>query len=101
MRTIPAVTRPVLFFELNGQRVKIDQNLFVIGRGSDADFTIRDSNISRKHCQVIWREGSYFIQDLGSTNGIEFAGVRVPERRIFEGDVYALCDYHLRFTYVN
>jgi pSer/pThr/pTyr-binding forkhead associated (FHA) protein len=48
---------------------------------------------------VIRKNGGYFIKDLGSTNGIDFNGTRVDNKRIEEGDVYSLCDYQLRFTF--
>ncbi len=101
MRAVPPGIRPPLFFDLNGQRVCIDQDTFVIGRGQDVDFTIRDSNISRRHCAIVWRDGAHYIQDMGSTNGVEYAGVRVAEHCISEGDIYDLCNYHLRFTYAG
>jgi hypothetical protein len=60
---------------------------------------IKDGNISRKHAAVVRRNGTYFIKDLGSTNGIDFKGMRIDNKRIDEGDVFHLCDYELRFTY--
>jgi pSer/pThr/pTyr-binding forkhead associated (FHA) protein len=39
---------------------------------------------------VIRKNGGYFIKDLGSTNGIDFNGTRVDNKRIEEGDVYSL-----------
>ena len=84
----------------NGQRIPIDKEEFIIGRGArTADLAIRDGNISRRHCAVVFHEGGYFMKDLGSTNGIEFAGRRVESKRIEEGDVYRICDYELRFTF--
>ncbi|MCA9562699.1 MAG: FHA domain-containing protein [Myxococcales bacterium] len=87
-----------LFF--NGQRYVISKDRFIIGRGSQGtDLTIRDGNISRKHAAIIYHEGAYYIQDLGSTNGVEFNGNKVDSRRIEEGDLYNVCDYELRFSY--
>ena len=92
--------RPPLYLLFNGQRYRIDKEKFIIGRGSQmTDLTIRDGNISRKHCMVMFRGGSYYIKDLESTNGIEFNGKRIEQKRVEEGDTYYLCDYELRFTY--
>lgn len=92
--------RPTLFLLFNGQRYRVDKEKFIIGRGSQqTDLTIRDGNISRKHCAVIFRGGQFFIKDLDSTNGIEFNGKRIEHKRIEEGDTFYLCDYELRFTY--
>ncbi len=91
--------RPLyLWFE--GNWYTIDQDQFVIGRGSKfSDLPIKDANISRRHCAVVRRAGEYYIKDLGSTNGVEFAGVRVDDHRVEEGNVYYLCDHEIRFSF--
>jgi hypothetical protein len=99
-RPSDAVSRRVLVVEFNGQDFPVEKDEFIIGRGTkSADLAIRDGNISRRHAAVVFHDGVYFMKDLGSTNGIEFAGQRVESKRIEEGDVYRICDYVLRFTY--
>jgi hypothetical protein len=94
------VVAPPLFLLFNNQRIAIDKDQFIIGRGSKtSDLPIKDGNISRKHAAVIRRNGMYYIKDLGSTNGIDYKGMRIDNKRIDEGDVFHLCDYELRFTY--
>ncbi len=89
-----------LYLVFDNQKYRIDKDQFIIGRGSkSSDLPIKDGNISRKHAAVIRRNGTYFIKDLGSTNGIDFKGMRIDNKRIDEGDVFYLCDYELRFTY--
>jgi len=91
---------PTLFLMFNNQRFTIDKDQFIIGRGSkSSDLPIKDGNISRKHAAVIRRNGMFYIKDLGSTNGIDYKGMRIDNKRIDEGDVFHLCDYELRFTY--
>jgi hypothetical protein len=99
--TMPAQTNaPTLYLVFNNQRIPIDKDQFIIGRGSKtSDLAIKDGNISRKHAAVIRRNGTYYIKDLGSTNGIDYKGMRIDNKRIDEGDVFHLCDYELRFTY--
>ena len=89
-----------LFLVFSGQRYPVGKDQFIIGRGSKtSDLPIKDGNISRKHAAVIRRNGTYYIKDLGSTNGIDYKGMRIDNKRIDEGDVFHLCDYELRFTY--
>ncbi len=99
---IPSIgkARPLyLYFE--GQCYAIDQDQFVIGRGSKySDLPIKDANISRRHCAIVRRDGGYYIKDLGSTNGVEFNGERVDNHRIEEGTLYRLCDHELRFSFI-
>jgi hypothetical protein len=91
---------PPLSVIFNGQKMPVNKEEFVIGRGSKtADLPIKDGNISRRHAAIVLQNGNFYMKDLGSTNGIEFNGERVESRLIQEGDVYQLCDYELRFTY--
>src|SRR5688500_4054337 len=97
---MPAAAGSTLFLIYNGQRYPVNKDQFIIGRGSKtSDLAIKDGNISRKHAAVIRRNGTYYIKDLGSTNGIDYKGMRIDNKRIDEGDVFHLCDYELRFTY--
>jgi hypothetical protein len=98
-RANAAGSRPLfLFFE--GQCYEIDQEQFVIGRGSKySDLAIKDANISRRHCAVVRRNGQYYIKDLESTNGVEFNGQRVDNHLIQEGTSYKLCDHEIRFSF--
>ncbi len=96
----PQAGFPTLFLIFNNQRYPVVKDQFIIGRGSKtSDLAIKDGNISRKHAAVIRRNGTYYIKDLGSTNGIDYKGMRIDNKRIDEGDVFHLCDYELRFTY--
>jgi hypothetical protein len=105
-RPAPAEAAPaagsgaILYLTFNNERIPIDKDQFIIGRGSKtSDLAIKDGNISRKHAAVIRRNGVYYIKDLGSTNGIDYKGMRIDNKRIDEGDVFHLCDYELRFSF--
>ena len=97
---IEASAAPPLYLVFQSQKYLVDKDQFIIGRGSkSSDLPIRDGNISRKHAAVIRRNGSYYIKDLGSTNGIDFNGMRIDNKRIEEGDTFTICDYELKFTF--
>ncbi len=99
-RTAALSATPTLFLIYAGQRYPVAKDQFIIGRGSkSSDLAIKDGNISRKHAAVIRRNGTYYIKDLGSTNGVDYKGMRIDNKRIDEGDVFHICDYELRFTY--
>mgnify|MGYP006200358033 FL=1 len=96
----PSSQTPTLYLIYGGNRYPIVKDQFIIGRGSKtSDLAIKDGNISRKHAAVIRRNGTYYIKDLGSTNGIDYKGMRIDNKRIDEGDIFHICDYELRFTY--
>jgi hypothetical protein len=90
----------MVYLMFDSQKYRIDKDQFIIGRGTkSSDLPIKDGNISRKHAAVIRRNGTFFIKDLGSTNGIDFNGMRIDNKRIDEGDVFHICEYELKFTY--
>jgi hypothetical protein len=66
---------PVL--EINGKRHPITHSRTVIGRGSDADITVDDTGISRKHVEILWDGTRAQVNDLGSTNGSQLNGAPV------------------------
>ena len=91
---------PRLSLIFNGRKIPISKEKFVIGRGSkSSDLPIKDGNISRQHAAIILHNGVYYLKDLASTNGVEYNGMRIDNKRIEEGDVFHICDYELRFTY--
>ena len=72
---------------------------YSLGRDEGNTIRLTERNISRKHAAVILHQGAYYLKDLGSTNGIEYNGRRIEQKRVEEGDVFHICDYELRFTY--
>lgn len=63
---------PVL--DIGGKHYPLTHSVTVIGRGSEADITVDDSGISRRHVQIIWDGRRAQAEDLGSTNGSELNG---------------------------
>lgn len=92
--------RPTLTLIFQGRKIAVVGDQFIIGRGEKAsDLAIKDANISRKHAAIIYHNRTYYVKDLGSTNGIEYNGKQVDSKRIEEGDVFSICGYELHFTY--
>jgi hypothetical protein len=69
----------------NGQELLVDSEL-VLGR-ENADLTIDDSELSRRHARIKPIDGVLEIEDLGSMNGTWVNGNRIPEpTRLSPGD---------------
>jgi hypothetical protein len=62
--------------EIDGKRYPLGPRT-VIGRGTDADITVDDTGISRKHLEIVWDGRSAEARDLGSTNGSTLNGTRL------------------------
>jgi hypothetical protein len=71
---------PVL--EIDGTRHTLSRARTVIGRGSEADITVDDAGISRKHVEILWDGARAQVHDLGSTNGSKLDGQRVSQAEL-------------------
>jgi hypothetical protein len=82
-----------------GQRFPVTKDRFIIGRGKQSsDLTIKDPNVSRQHAMVEFLNGTYYMVDMGSTNGVEYNGQRIARKAIAEGDLYRICDHEVGFS---
>lgn len=70
-----------------GTRIRVRRSPFVIGRDSDCDLSLEtDSSASRRHAELTFHDGSFWLEDLGSRNGIWLDGRRVRERMVLPFD---------------
>ncbi len=82
------------FYE--GLEVPIDRDRVVIGRGKGADVMIAEPTMSRAHAAVGCEGLSFFVQDLGSTNGTLVNGGRFERTVLRDGDEIQLGKLRLR-----
>lgn len=54
----------------------------LIGRAAENDLVLADASVSNEHAQVLVEDGSYFLSDLGSTNGTFVNGEQLTAPRI-------------------
>jgi hypothetical protein len=60
--------------------IDVTVNRAVVGRGPEADITIPNDHVSRRHA-LIWRQdGRVLVQDLGSSNGTRRDGMLLDRR---------------------
>ena len=58
-----------------------------LGRGSDNQVVLPDFSVSRKHATLTQEEGSWYVSDLQSTNGVQVNGVSVQRAPLHDGDL--------------
>ncbi|MEN0085500.1 MAG: FHA domain-containing protein, partial [Leifsonia sp.] len=63
---------PVL--DIDGRHYPLTHSRTVVGRGAEADITVDDTGISRRHIMVTWDGQRAQVEDLGSTNGSKLDG---------------------------
>lgn len=72
---------------------------FVIGRSVFCDIVLNKRSISREHAKIVERDGDYYIEDLGSLNGVSINGRPVHGvTRLKDGDRINLFDVPLQFS---
>lgn len=51
----------------------------LVGRASDSDLVLDDPRVSRRHARILVEEGALWIEDLGSSTGMDIDG-RIADR---------------------
>jgi hypothetical protein len=74
----------------------VGERPFVVGRGGAADLVVGADTVSRRHAQLVRRDGAVVLTDLGSTNGTWLGGRQVGQVEVVRGDVLWLGDLPLR-----
>lgn len=72
-----AISKAVYIITKNPSSDEPRRDVFTIGRASYNDITIADYVISKRHAAIQCVGGRFFIEDVGSTNGIKVDGVKV------------------------
>ena len=69
----------------------------VIGRSSVVQIQLHDATISRRHAQLRYSDGAWFIQDLGSAGGTFVNGQQVQAKKLAAGDLIKIGNTNLTF----
>ena len=68
-----------------------------IGRSPDCEIFLDDVTVSRKHAVVVRRDGTFFVEDLGSLNGTFLNRRRIESGQLNDGDELQIGKYRLSF----
>jgi hypothetical protein len=92
------VEREVGVLTWGGRRRILDKNRAVLGRSRDADVQIEDPNVSRRHAEVVQQGSTWWVIDVGSTNGVEVDGRRVQRAKLDDGTSFVIGETTVTFS---
>lgn len=63
----------------DGEEQWVDLNAaeYVLGRDPKTDIPLQDKKVSRRHARIFQKGADYFVEDLGSANGVLIGGVPI------------------------
>jgi pSer/pThr/pTyr-binding forkhead associated (FHA) protein len=82
-----------------GDPIPLIRERMVIGRRESCDIRLPLPNVSGMHCELVYRNGYWWIRDLGSTNGIKVNDTRVLEKLLHPGDKITIAKRHFTIEY--
>ena len=62
-----------------GMSVPLDEAPILIGRGADAAIRLDDDYVSTRHARIGSSDGTWYVEDLGSTNGTYIGSQRLTQ----------------------
>lgn len=82
-----------------GDPIPLLKETLTIGRRENCDVVLRFANVSGQHCQLTLESGYWFVQDMGSQNGVKVNGVKVMRKRLDPGDKLAVSKHNYEVQY--
>jgi hypothetical protein len=82
----PEPERELVTLTVAGKKQEITAPRVVLGRSRECDVRIPDVNVSRRHAELVQEGATYWISDLGSTNGVVLNGREVEREKLRDGD---------------
>ena len=70
----------------------------VLGRETTCNIVIPDANASRQHAQILYNNGIWTLNDLGSTNGTYINNIQITTRQLNTGDIITIGMTNLTFN---
>jgi hypothetical protein len=82
----PPAEPEVVTLTVDGRKQEVSEPRLVLGRSRACDVYVADVNVSRRHAELLQEGATYWIVDLGSTNGTAVNGKRIERERLRDGD---------------
>ena len=87
-----------------GDSIPLLRSPLVIGRRETCDICLQFSNVSGIHCELIYKQGLWILQDLNSRNGTQVNDIRMDagtRKIVHSGDSIAIGKRVFKIEYVE
>ncbi|HEX5097525.1 MAG TPA: DUF3662 and FHA domain-containing protein [Acidimicrobiia bacterium] len=81
----------------DGRRVRLGDDVAVIGRLPECAVALSDPQVSRHHSEVRRAGNVYRVRDLGSTNGTMVNGAVIADQELHDGDEITVGNTMIRY----
>src|SRR5262249_50123613 len=82
-----------------GDPIPLRLESLTVGRRETCNICFDYPNVSGRHCELSYKDGYWYIRDLGSTNGVKVNGTRVQHKMLYPGDEITIAkrSFHIRY----
>lgn len=81
----------------DGAKIPLTRPVISLGRSKQNDLAIDSDSVSRKHAELLLRDGKFMLVDLGSTNGTMVNGETITSTTLKNNDVIELSTERFKF----
>lgn len=81
-----------------GREVRISGDRLLVGRAPDCGVVLSSTKVSARHAEIAWRDGRWWVRDLGSVNGCRLNGKPVQASPLAPGDEIRIYPYRISFS---
>jgi len=83
------------------KEIKLDKPAFTLGRKPDNDIVLDNAAVSGHHCRISESGGTWYVEDLNSTNGTFVNNKKVLKAGLKQGDSVTVVKFSLVFVDEN
>ncbi len=81
--------------------IESDKNEIVIGRNAENDIVIENLAVSKQHARIVKQDGTYYVEDLNSTNGTYLNKIRITKNDLNNNDIIIIGKHSLEIHFVK
>lgn len=76
----------------DGTEIPVASRTMTMGRLPESDVFVNEPGVSRRHAEIVSKEGGYYLRDVGSTNGtfVKSQNIGTEDHLLIDGDEITL-----------